>query len=107
MEKEIKIKRDIEIQRKLLYYDISELTDQGYTFLNNLDYQWFVDNIVQENKECSILGHKYQYFENECSNKMVFHCSYITNKSCFIIHSFELIKQKNWFRLPKLEKGKD
>lgn len=107
MEKEIKIKRDIELQRNLFYQDIYDFIEQGYTFLDQLNYKWFVDNVIQENKECFILGYTYYYFENEFSNKVVFHCSYITNKSCFGIHSFEIIKQKNWFKLPKLEKGKD
>ena len=102
MEKEFKIKRDIERTRKS-FYDFLNLwmCEDRFAFMYSTDYQWFVENVVKKGEP--IFNFDYHFVDDEQKSTLIVYFSYL-EKNQLHIHNFMLIKLKNEFVFPKFEK---
>lgn len=104
MEKEFKIKRDVELNRKCLYDCIKAYANEGYIFTNKSDYDWFIKNVAQPNEIVSILDYEYDEYEDEFVYKIIIHFVYVVDNS-LQMSCFCLTKQNKNFKLAEFQKG--
>lgn len=106
MKKEIAIKCDAEQQRILIYRFVKAYFDEGYTFTNRFDYEWFVEYVVNQDKEISILGYSYFTYDDYCMDKLIITIVYVHNYELHL-HYIDLINQNDGFKLPTFKKGEN
>lgn len=103
MEKEIKIKVDLEENRKRMYNLVSKwMINEGYS-IKDYDYEWFVDNVV--NKGEDILAIDYWFSEDEYNSIISVCYTYRRDDNVMHMSKVELLRQKQNFKLPEFKKG--
>ncbi len=104
MEKELNIKINAERIRNNLYDLIQQLYEYEYSFWSEYVYKWFEKNVVQENKNITILKYSFDNFIIDCIDKQVFHVVYAEDDYVEMT-DIVLVRQNRNLQLPNFKKG--